>query len=233
LQSACSFDNSPSANPETLNPTEAGSRKDGGGSSSTSRLLDIVAEGNRLRTRTQMAFWLAPGERSEGQFARNTSGLSNYVLRKELRIGFQRWPQVLDYRVTFTVRKTERHVSAQFEALTGYMPPEFEKFWQFNSKTGKLEPLDEGPGEIKNPVVLATVDGLHSMGIYAPPQDQPATTGPNYGRWKFQAEKVVKWNCVFRVRDSATIRTGDYSYRMLVPIGTLEDVESMLREWSR
>ena len=233
LQSACSFDNSPTANAETFNPTEAGSHKDGAGPASTSRLLEIVAEENRLRTRTQMAFWLAPGERSDGQLARNTNVLSNYVLTKDVRIGFGRWLQVLDYRVTFTVPKNARHLSAQFEALTGYLPPEFEKFWQFNSKTGKLEPLGEGPGEITNPVVLATTDGLHAMGIYAPPQDQTATTGPSYGRWKFSVERVVKWNCVFRVQDSTMIRPGDYSYRLLVPIGTLEDVESMLRGWNR
>jgi hypothetical protein len=232
LQSACSFDNSPTANAETFNPTEAGSRNDGAGPVSTSRLLEIVAAGNHLRTRTQMAFWLAPGERSEGQLARNANALSSYVLTKDVHIGFGEWPQALDYRVTFTVPKNGRHVSAQFEALTGYLPPEFEKFWQFNSETGKLEPLGEGPGEIKNPVVLATADGLHAMGIYAPPQDQSATTGPSYGRWKFKVERVVKWNCVFRVQDSILVRPGDYSYRLLVPIGTLEDVGSMLRNWS-
>jgi len=67
LQSACSFDNSPTANAETYNPTEAGSRRDGAGTNSTSRLLEISAAGNHLHTRTQMAFWLQPGERSSGQ----------------------------------------------------------------------------------------------------------------------------------------------------------------------
>src|SRR5215469_17234001 len=99
LQSACSFDNSPSAGAETFNPTEAGSRDDSAGPNSTSRLLEITASGNHLRTRTLMAFWLAPGERSEGQLARNTNTLSNYVLTKDITIGFQRWPQALDYRV--------------------------------------------------------------------------------------------------------------------------------------
>jgi hypothetical protein len=233
LQSACSFDNSPTANPETFNPTEAGSRNDGTGPTSTSRLLEIVAEGNHLRTRTQMAFWLAPGERSDGQLARNTNTLSDYILTKDVRIGFGRWPQALDYHVTFTVPKNARHTSAQYEALTGYLPPEFEKFWQFNSKTGKLEPLDDGPGEIQNPVVLATADGRHAIGIYAPPQGQSPSTEPGYGRWNFKPEKVVKWNCVFRVQDPKMIRTGDYSYHLLVPFGTLQDVESMLRQWSQ
>lgn len=232
LQSACSFDNTPQANGETFNPTEAGSRRDHVGPNSTSRLLELVASGNHLRTRTQMAFWLAPGERSEGQPARNTNTLSAYVLTKDVRIGYERWPQALDYRVTFNVPANAHHRTAQFEALTGYMPPEFSKFWRFNSQTKKLEPLSDGPGEILDPVVLATPDGSHAMGIFAPPWPQPGTTGPSYGRWKFAEQRVVKWNCVFRVHDSKRLAPGDYSYRMLVPIGTLAQVEGMIREWS-
>lgn len=232
LQSAGSFDNTPTAEAETFNPTEAGSRRDHVRPTSTSRLLELSAGGNYLRTRTQMAFWLAPGERSEGQLARNTNTLSDYVLTKDVRIGYERRPQALDYRVTFNVPTNTHHVYAQFEALTGYMPPEFDTFWQFNPEAQKLEPLSDGPGEINCPVVLATADGKHAMGIFSPPQVQPNTTGPTYGRWRFKAERVVKWNCVFRVRKGEGIPNGDYSYRMLVPIGTRDDVEAMLREWT-
>jgi hypothetical protein len=231
LQSACSFDNTPQAGAETFNPTEAGSRRDGAGPHSTSRLLEIAAHGAELRTRTRMAFWLLLGERSEGQLARNTSALSDYVHRKHVRIGHGRWLQALDYRVTFSIPENARHTSAQFEALTGYMPPQFERFWRLNRNSRKLEPLSDGPGEIPEPVVLATADGSHAMGIYAPPQPQPNTAGPTYGRWRFTAERVVKWNCVFRVQNAAGITPGDFSYRMLVPIGTLAEVEAMLSEF--
>jgi hypothetical protein len=232
LQSACSFDNKPTANAETFNPTEAGSRRDHVGPTSTSRLWELSAKGNRLHTRTQMAFWLAPGERSDGQLARNTNTLSDYVLTKDVRIGYERWPQALDYRVTFTVPTNAQHRFAQFEALTGYLPPEFDTFWQFNPRTKTLEPLSDGPGEIMNPVVLATANGQHAMGIFAPPQPQPDTTGPTYGRWRFRAEQVVKWNCVFRVRNANGLRSGDHSYHMFVSVGTREDVEEMLRGWT-
>jgi hypothetical protein len=231
LQSACSFDNTPTANAETFNPTEAGSRLDGAGTHTTSRLLEIIAAGNHLRTRTQMAFWLAPGERSEGQPARNTNTLSDYVLTKDVTIGFGRWPQALDYRVTFTVPAEARHTQAQFEMLTGYMPPEFSRFWEFNPPTGKLQPLSAGPGEIENPVVLATLDGKFAMGIFAPPQTSPDLRRPGYGRWNFADAGVVKWNCVYRVRRDEGLRRGDYSCRLLVPVGTLAQVETMLREW--
>ena len=231
LQSACSFDNSPAAGAETFNPTEAGSRLDGAGKSSTSRLLEIAGDGTHLHTCTQMAFWLAPGERSENQLARNTNTLSDYILTKDVAIGIQRWPQAIDYRVTFKLPPGAHHSSAQFEALTGYMPEDFSSFWQYDPATGKLKPLSDGPGEIKNPVVLATPDGQFAMGIFAAPSPESGTRGPNFGRWKFGWAHVVKWNCVYRVNAAGGIHDGDYSYQMRVPFGTLTEVETMLREW--
>lgn len=232
LQSACSFDNSATAPAETYNPTEAGSRLDGSGPSSTSRLLELTAAGNHLHSRTQMAFWLAPGERSGGQLARNTSRLSNYLLTKDVRIGLGRWTQALNYQVTFTLPESPRHTSAQFEALTGYLPRYFSRFWQFNPRTRKLQTLTDGPGEIPFPVVLATANGEHAIGIYAPPPPQPDTAGPSYGRWNFRKARVVKWNCVFRVTHPHHLHPGNYSYRLLVPIGTLSEVEAMLQDWT-
>jgi hypothetical protein len=230
LQSACSFDNTPNAGAETFNPTEAGALDDGAGSKSTSRLLELAARKNHLHTKTQMAFWLAPGECSEGQPARNTNTLSNCVLIKDVTIGTGHWPQALDYRVTFSFPPIERHRSAQFEALTGYMPEEFNTFYQFDREANKLVSLSLGPGESKNPVVLATADGQFAMGIFSPPQSAAGMTGPTYGRWFFDQGHVSKWNCVFRVRDDAGLRGGNYRFRMLVLVGTLGQVQQMLRE---
>ncbi len=232
LQSACSFDNSPTANAETFNPTEAGSRRDHVGTNSTSRLLEISANGNHLHTKTQMAFWLAPGERSEGQLARNTNTLSDYTLTKDVTIGFERWPQALEYRVTFSVPTNAHHIFAQFEALTAYMPAEFNSFYEFDPLIKKLKPLSRGPGEIKNPVVLATADGRFAMGILSITPKQLNARGPNYGRWFFDWAHVSKWNCVYRIKQPDGIRSGDYNYRMLVPVGTLVQVEAMLADWS-
>lgn len=85
--------------------------------------------------------------------------------------------------------------------------------------------------------VLATASGSHAMGIFAPPQPALGMTGPTYGRFRFKAEKVVKWNCVFRVRDSGGIAPGGYPFRMFVLVGDLETVRDSLqrlhREFSR
>ena len=125
--------------------------------------------------------------------------------------------------MTFTIPPGERHTYAQFEALTGYMPPEFSRFLRFVPSTGELKELEEANGEQADPVILSTPNGSHAMGVYSP--ERPA---PGYGRWRFQAEKVVKWNCVFRVRDPRGVPPGLYRYRLFVVVGSLEDVRTAL-----
>ncbi len=231
LQSASNFDVDGDIKNETFNPTEAGSCRDGAGPKTTSRLLYLHADGNELVTTNQMAFWLVPGQKSGGVPARNTKPLSDHLLAKRVRIGIPGFPNVIDYQVTFTLPAGERHTHGVFEALTGYMPAEFNSFWRFDLKTRKLEPVDKGPGEIPSPVILATQDGRYAMGIYAPPvAGAPKTT---YGRFEFLRAKVTKWNCVYRVTKREGLAAGDYSNRMLVLVGTLEDVRATLDAVSR
>lgn len=213
---------------ETFNPTEAGSAGDGTGATSSSQLLHVVAGSSTLQSTTCMAFWLAPGGNSGGKPARNTSILSDHLLTKRISIGYPGLPHVVSYDVCFSVPLGEHHHEAVFEALTGYMPAEFSAFHQFVPATGKLEPLTDGPGEQSNPVVLAVPEGTHAMGIFAPPQPATDTTGPSYGRFRFANEKVVKWNCVFRVRKPSGVVAGEYSYRMFVVVGNLTTVRDTL-----
>ena len=102
------------------------------------------------------------------------------------------------------------------------MPPEFGRFLRYDGASRSFLALDDGPGEQAMPVVLATEDGSHAMGIFTP---EP---GPGYGRWRFREAHVVKWNCVFRVRDPKGVKPGDYRYRMFVVVGSLEDVRKAL-----
>lgn len=231
LQSAANFDVDGDIKNETFNPTEAGSARDGAGQKTTSRLLYLHASGNELVTTNQMAFWLVPGQKSGGVPARNTKALSDHLLAKRVRIGIPNFPNVIDYQVTFTLPAGERHTHGVFEALTGYMPIEFDSFWRFDLKARKLEALDKGPGEIPSPVILATQDGRYAMGIYAPPvAGAPKTT---YGRFEFARAKVTKWNCVYRVTNRDGLPAGDYSNRMFVIVGTLDDVRTTLDAVSR
>jgi len=231
LQSASNFDSNGPMIPETFNPTEAGSVADGAGPTSTSRLLHLIASGNRLQTTSQMAFWLPPDGQSAGHPARNRTALSNHTLTKRVQIGLPGLPQVIQYDVTFGLPIDETHHFAQFEVLTGYMPFKFEVFRTFDLETGALESLTDGPGEQRHPVVFSTSDDCYAMACVTPAEDfGKGWTGPGYGRFRFERAKVVKWNCVYRYRSDAGVEPGDYSFRCFVLVGDLEHVTQGLKQ---
>ena len=228
LQSAANFDDGKKFFPEVFNPTEAGSEADGRGPTSSSRLLDIKAGDGEIRSSCQMAFWLKPSGKSNGNPAYNSTILSKHILHKQVRIGFEDIEQVLDYRVTFVMPGDEHHTYAQFEALTGYMPWNFQNFLRWEPDFKKLVPLEKIQGEQRYPVVLATSDGKHAMGIYAPAKFRGDCNGPGYGRFVFPNDKVVKWNAVFRIRNEKGVPAKEYGFRMFVPFGTVAEVEKTL-----
>jgi hypothetical protein len=215
-------------NSETFNPTEAGSRDDGSSPTSTSRLLVQQGKGQTLISRTQMAFWLKPEEKSGGQIAQNRTVLSDYVLDKHVHIGHGSLPHIIEYEVTFEFPTGEHHPLAQIEALTGYMPPDFSHFYCFNEPTGRLEPIDHGPGEQAKPLVFATAGGSHAMGVYSP--EHPS---PSYGRFHFEREQVEKWNCVFRLRNPDGVAAEKHDFHLFVVVGTQEDVRKAMVELAK
>lgn len=229
LQSASNFNMGKKFIPEVFNPTEAGSEFDGKGAKSSSKLLFLKVDNEEIVTKNQMAFWIRPGMKSQGNLAYNTSELSNHLLHKQVRFGFMGLEQVLDYRVTFSVPEKEGHTYAQFEALTGYMPWEFQQFLRWNPEQKKLVLLDKQSGEQPFPVVLATGDGRHAMGVVSLEKKSKGMIGPGYGRFYFPNDKVVKWNCVYRMQDKDGLKAGDYSFRMLVPFGTVAEVENTIK----
>ena len=228
LQSAINADVGGVYQVECYNPTEAGSVVDALGPKSTSRLEFLSVQDGVLTTRTRMAYWLAPGMKSHGHLAFNDRLLSDHVLTKQVSIGRPGMDHVLDYRVKFTVPADRPHTYLQVEGLTGYMPWMFSEELRFDAKTSTLVPLPRQNGEQRDPVVLSTSSGEHAMGVftpYRPPEGQPAV---GYGRFQFEHDKVVKWNCVFRLRSPAGIKPGDYAYQLYVVIGTREDCRRTL-----
>ena len=189
LQAASNLDFGTPITGETYNPTEAGSRDDDVGEKTTSRLLFLRAEPHSLQTVTQMAFWLTPGEKSGPNPAKNTTALSDHLLTKRVTIGYKNLPHVISYNVAFSLPIGERHNEAVFEAITGYMPPEFENFYQFNPRSGEIELLATDSTEDALPLIFAVPGGTHAMGIYAPPQPQRNVTGPTYGRFRFPPKR--------------------------------------------
>jgi hypothetical protein len=188
----------------------------------------LHAEGSVLTTGTQPAFWLKPGETSGGHPARNTTVLSDHLLAKRVQIGWRDLSHVIDYRVTVTLPAKERNTYCVIEALTGYMPPEFDHFWTYDAQANRLQAIDHGPGEQPLPLIFSTENGAFAMGVFSTPADAPeGGKGPTYGRFAFEDARVVKWNCVFRVGDPKGL-SGNFRYHVMLAVGTLGDVKTTM-----
>lgn len=222
-QSAVSYDGFG----ECLNPTEAGSSKDGIGPETSSQLLDAHVKDATLSSTVRMAYWLAPdepykapcGQHKDVHVAQNKAVTADDTLLKRVTVGYHDIPNIIDYMVTINV--AEPHQSMVFEAATGYMPPEFSLFLSFDPATGQVAPLSDGPGEQPLPVILSTKDRTAAVGVYSP------NPNPGYGRFLFPQQRTTKWNCVFR---TGAIKAGPVSYHCFIAIGTVEEVRTALRK---
>jgi hypothetical protein len=194
-------------------------------------LLDVRVKDASLSTTVRMAYWLAPdepykascGEKKDVHVAQNTAVVSDATLLKRVTLGYRDIPNVIDYLVTLNVG--EPHQSVVFEAITGYMPPEFSLFLTFDPATSAVAPLSAGPGEQPLPVIASTKDRQFAVGVYSP--DPQAT----YGRFIFlqnpgsKGWNTTKWNCVFR---TGAVSAGPLTYHCFLAIGTVEEVRTAL-----
>ena len=221
LQSASSFD----GYGECYNPTEGGAGRDNW--NSTSVLKAAHAGSNNIWTLADMAFWLRPsqpypsgcGVRRDFTRAVNAVAVSGHLLEKRVTVGLPGFPNVIEHRVTYYVPTRFSH--AVFEASTGYMPRDFALALYFDPASGAESDPGDRQGDQALPVILATADRQYAMGVYSPDLPQ---NGLGYGRFTFP--DVVKWNCVFRENN---VGPGAYSYRCLVVLGSVAEVQDTLR----
>ena len=54
-----------------------------------------------------------------------------------------------------------------------------------------------------------------------------------YGRFRFEREKIAKWNCVFRLRNKLGIAADRYTFRMFVVVGRFDDVKETMVDLTR
>jgi hypothetical protein len=57
---------------------------------------------------------------------------------------------------------------------------------------------------------------------------QPKVGRASYGRFRFALVKVVKWNCVFRIRNPEGVPAGKHALRMFLVEGPQEDVRTTM-----
>lgn len=208
LQSASSYDGLG----ERLNPTEAGSSWDGPADSpSTSLLVYSASNLTSMSTTVNAALWLQNHQ------------LSGDLISKQVTIGYQGHPDVIEYNTQFTVMSD--HTTATFEALTGYLPTNFNQFWFQRIGTLVLTPVPPGGATQTTQYATITADlsGLHAIGMLAL---TPGGVMGNFGSQFFAASTAnTKWNVAYYATPAPH---GVYSFKMLVIIGTLTSVKQTI-----
>ena len=221
LQGAVQYD----GGAECLNPTQAGSRTDPPGRSS-SRLLQAEMGPAIYRTTTQMAYWTPPGRSCTDAAGRrslswNDRVLSDAIYSQRLTPNYRgRWNAILDHVTLVTGR---RHRQVGFEAVTGYMPTSFDTFYDFDPDTHRLKPdadLLAHSAERPEPLVVATRDGRQAMAVLSL---QDGATAYYAG---FHNLKVSKWSLVFHWPEG--LAPGRHVVDSVIIIGARDQVAATL-----
>lgn len=228
MQSAAFFGNG-----ECYNPTEGGARDDGTSLSSTSVLKSFNASGSTITSTNQMAFWLAPGETSPNcaggtGTATNTTKLSDYILDKQITLGFQNLPNVIQWTSAFTLPRS--HTSAQFTPVV-YSPTNFSEFQKFSIKTKTVTALTISSNVIEtgDVPIATTPDHNSAIAVYSPKLPDYLGLGYSAGSFSSQITSGHPTNsvgCYFRENN---IAAGKYTYNCYVIVGTLSEVTQSLQ----
>ena len=231
LQSAIQFNNFG----ECLNPNEAGSLNDGGGSTSQTVLQSISGAGNVLKTQANPAYWLAPGANygkacglTKATTAQNTTVSSNTIFTKTVAFGYAGIANLIQYDVNWNVPAT--YSSSSVEADTAYLPSEFSVFLGYDAPTKSLNPLSgANPGSTTNlPVIVATTDGANAMGAISARPNQSGANQQYYAY--FTSGSVSKWSCVFGINQTIPAGT-NLSFSCPVVVGTVDEVIAAMNRY--
>ena len=180
---------------ECYNPYESGSKEDGNGPTSSSRLLAMQASGNRLDSTTQMAWYLSTREPRPG-FGDHcgdpnqwlpvpspyTGPLSDYRVHKTVTIGFAGIPNVIEFLSELYIPEQVRKGSNQIMAL---MPYDFSSIWSYDVVSKDYRKVRGLGGEDDSIKVAATSDGGYALGFYSPEVLQPYGNGSGTANWWF------------------------------------------------
>jgi alpha-tubulin suppressor-like RCC1 family protein len=179
---------------ECYNPYETGSKEDGNGPTSSSRLLAMQASGNRLESTTQMAWYLSTRETRPGfgdvcgdpkewlPVPPYTGPLSNYRVHKTVTIGFAGLSNVIEYLSELYIPEPVRKGSNQLIAVAPY---DFSSIWSYDVVSKDYRKIRARGGEDDSLKVVATSDGSYALGFYSPEVLQPYGKGSDTANWWF------------------------------------------------
>lgn len=196
---------------ECYNPYEAGSIYDGRGPTSSSRLLSLSANGNRLESETQMAWYLAYrdsdivtdycGDPAQRLPCPPYNGpLSDYKVHKTVTIGFAGIPNVIEYLSDLFIPEPIQEGINNVTAVVDY---DFSSVRSYDVVSKDYRKIRASGGEDDRIKVVSTPDGSYALGFYSPDALQPYTD-PGTVNWWF----VVPATPLFPFPDFPCVHVG-------------------------
>lgn len=242
LQSALAYDVRQGESPEVENPTEAGNVRDQGGRTS-SRWVQAAKSGSEIYTKTQMAYFIPPGEvvasSPAKSRARGRGVLSDTTMSKRVSIGYKSFKNVIRYVLQFDCPSP--HWFTQIEVLTGYMPRAFTRMYTVENGKARAQagPIySRSPPAPAYPVIVAKSADV-AMGIYADAAPRTGTykqspwytvdsqTHGGHQPGSLQPVRFTKWNVVWHAGDVKSPGKGQiprsFVFGVFLVVGTVDE----------
>jgi hypothetical protein len=241
---------------ECFNPTEAGSQFDSKDpekiNRSSSTLLSWSQTNSQLFTHNIPAYWMRPGQsksRSCGRAQNQTLSANDVRMNKTVSLKRMALTALITYDAKINLLESIESYSPKpneawsiaFEAPTGYLAPQFNRFYSFNPKTQELkEETDRASAcllpnaklscEQELPLIITNAEN-EAMGICSKPAG-PNFLAPAYGVFAFAKQgsalaDTTKWNVVQRLLGTVS-GPKEYRFTTNLIIGTLPQVKAAL-----
>jgi alpha-tubulin suppressor-like RCC1 family protein len=230
---------------ECYNPYETGTKEDGQGPTTSSKLLSLTASGNILDSTTQMSWYLSTRDPRPGygdvcgnpaEFLAcppYTGPLSDYKLHKNVSIGFNGIENVISYTSDIFIPEPVQKGIVQMTAVS---PWEFYSVWTYDVVSKNYRQIRSLGGEDDSVKVVATADGAYAIGYYSPELLQPYGNGSSGGyRWGLAPPNPFypdpDFPCVGfggQFRFDGFSQPGTRSDRSFLVIGNMEQVKTGL-----
>jgi alpha-tubulin suppressor-like RCC1 family protein len=178
---------------ECYNAYETGSLADGQGPTSSAKLLSLSASGNTLDTNCQMCWYTHSHDATPGDHCGDPANwlpcpqyngpLSNYLIHKNVKIGYAGMPNVIEYLTDLWIPEVAR--KGELQTVVAVLPYEFANLRSYDVVSKTYRNVRGIGGEDDSVKVLATGDGAYALGYYSPELLQPYVTESGGFRWGF------------------------------------------------
>ena len=231
---------------ECYNAYETGSLADDQGPTSSAKLLSLSASGSTLDTNCQMCWYTNSHEASPGDHCGDPANwlpcpqyngpLSDYLLHKNVKIGYAGMPNVIEYLIDLWIPEVAR--KGELQTVVAVLPYEFANLRSYDVVSKTYRTVRAIGGEDESVKVLATADGAYALGYYSPELLQPYTTEFGGFRWGFALPDPINYPndpnfaCAgFGGIDRFdTYGPGYRSARSYLVVGNLDQVKSTLSD---